>query len=80
MAKPAQQSPTLIPISLKACAVFKTDNGQNFLCEAVELEIVDGVVVAVTRLNRGPDLPASAMGNAQRVLWSHFKSNKHKGQ
>ena len=66
-----------IPVTLTATAVFKVD---SFLAEAIELTIVDGVVVATKRLNRGPDLCSSAAGAGSRSLWSQFATNKYTGQ
>ena len=67
----------LVPITMTAVAVWKTD---SFLAEAVELTIVDGIVVSTRRLNRAPDLPASAVGQAQRTLWNQFQTNRAPGK
>jgi hypothetical protein len=48
--------------------------GKVFEHEAVAMEIVDGVVIAIRELTRAPDLPLIAINRASAEL------NKNKGQ
>ena len=59
-------------VSLKAVAVFKQD---YLTAEAVELEIVDGVVVAIRYLTRAPDQHATAVSQCMPILWSTLATN-----
>lgn len=57
----------------KAVTVVRTD---NLLCKSYELEIVDGVVVSAVQLTRAEDMPAIAIGHAQRSLWEQYRHNR----
>lgn len=71
--EPTPTTPVLEKFTGTAVAAFKTD---ELLAEAVELEIVDGVVVSAKRLCRGPDLPVNAISQGTRILWKTHKTNK----
>ena len=61
-----------LPVTLEAVAVFRTD---HILHESVRLKIVDGIVTSVEYLTRGPDMASTAVGQADRCLWSTIANN-----
>lgn len=71
-------TPKIIPpiekLTCKATAIFRSQTG-DFLSEAFELTIVDGVVTAIQALNAA-DLPAVAIGKASSSLWSQYRSQR----
>lgn len=56
----------------KAFYVRKTD---HFLAEAVEILIIDGIVVEETVISN-PNLPASAVGKATQSIWLNLRGSK----
>ena len=60
--------PELEPITCTATTVFKLKDRLN-LSNALELEIVNGVVVNVKLLNRAEDLPNSVIAKCTKRLW-----------
>lgn len=77
-AKPQPAPRPETDITIRAVATFTTSD--SFLCEAIELEIVNGVVVSHKMLTRAPDLPAVAIGAAQRQLWGSMRANKQESR
>jgi hypothetical protein len=67
--RPSNVSPTKLPTIAVTGTFFTVVKESHLLYEALEIEIVDGVVVSVTSLNRAPDLSQVAIGNCQRRLW-----------
>jgi hypothetical protein len=58
---------------LKAVTIVKID---DMLAQTYELEIEDGKLVGVKQLTKAEDLPAVAIGLAQRELWVQYRSNR----
>lgn len=48
----------------------------EMLCKAFSLSIENGVVVEMEELTRAEDMPAIAIGQAQRLLWTQYRENK----
>jgi hypothetical protein len=61
-------------LNCKAVTAFKV-GGENILSVAYELEINNGVVVAVTQLNP-PNVPAASIGQATKHTWKHFREQQ----
>jgi hypothetical protein len=49
--------------------------GTDSLSVAYELEITNGVVTRVTRLN-APDRPAVSLGKVQKRSWEYYREQK----
>lgn len=67
--RPSNISPSKLPSIAITGTFFTVVKESHLLYEALEIEIIDGVVVSVTSLNRAPDLSQIAIGNCQRRLW-----------
>jgi hypothetical protein len=68
---PAADQKPATEVSGRFFCVGKSD---HLLYEAFELEVKDGVVVAVRGLSRAPDLAATAVGACTRELWVNLRT------
>jgi len=58
---------------LKAVTIVKID---EMLAQTYELELEAGKLIGVRQLTRAEDLPAVAIGLAQRELWNQYRQNR----
>lgn len=68
MSKTKSAKPAVIPITCEAVTSYRST---DFTYESLRLTIVDGMVVDVNKLTRGPDMANIAIGKAQKILWQN---------